>query len=69
MKRAKIKDDINISKQSEYASVDGDDAINESIDVNTIQEFVDLKKLQNRILEKMLKNINPSENQNKPNNK
>jgi len=68
MKRAKIKDDINISKQSEYASAD-DDAINESIDVNTIQEFVDLKKLQNRILEKMLKKINPSENHNKPNNK
>ena len=32
-----------------------------SDDVNSIQEFIERKKLQNRILQKMIENINQSE--------
>lgn len=39
----------------------------EVADVNSIQEFIELKKLQNRILGKMLEKINQPENQTKSN--
>ncbi len=34
-------------------------------DGNSIQDFIELKKLQNRILGKMIENINQKENKNK----
>jgi len=43
--------------------VDDDIPINEITETNSIQEFMELKKLQNRVLEKMLKKMNQSENQ------
>jgi hypothetical protein len=45
------------------------EAADEITGVNTIQEFLDLKKLQNRVLGKMLEKMNTSENQIKPTNK
>jgi hypothetical protein len=39
----------------------------EVVDVNSIEEFLELKKLQNRVLGKMLENMNQSENQDKLN--
>jgi hypothetical protein len=45
------------------------EAVGEIADVNSIQEFIELKKLQNRILGKMLEKINQPENQTKSNNK
>jgi hypothetical protein len=38
-------------------------------DENSIQDFIELKKLQNRILGKMIENINQTENKNKSKNK
>jgi|WetSurMetagenome_2_1015567.scaffolds.fasta_scaffold556437_2 hypothetical protein len=40
----------------------------EVVDVNSIEEFLELKKLQNRVLGKILENMNHSENQDKINN-
>ncbi len=34
----------------------------EQADVNSIQEFIELKKLQNKILKKMIEKINHAEN-------
>lgn len=45
------------------------ETVGEIADVNSIQEFIELKKLQNRILGKMLEKINKPENQTKSNNK
>ncbi len=36
---------------------------------NSIQDFIELKKLQNRILGKMIENINQTENKKKSKNK
>lgn len=36
--------------------------IDETVKINSIQEFIELKKLQNRVLEKMLEKMNQSEN-------
>lgn len=48
--------------------VDGE-AGGEVAGVNSIQEFIELKKLQNRILGKMLEKMNKPEDQSKSNNK
>ena len=40
----------------------------EMADVSTIEEFLERKKLQNRVLEKMLENMNQSDNEDKINN-
>jgi hypothetical protein len=39
-----------------------EDSNSEQADVNSIQEFIELKKLQNKILKKMIEKINHSEN-------
>ena len=69
MKKHSIKKEtdakIRESKEPEVNS----EAVGEKADVNSIQEFIELKKLQNRILGKMLEKINQSENQTKSNNK
>ena len=39
------------------------------IEVNSIEDFIELKRLQNRILNKILENINPTEDQTKSKNK
>jgi hypothetical protein len=46
------------------------DALYEEVkDENSIQDFIELKKLQNRILGKMIENINQTENKKKSKNK
>ncbi len=59
----------NIIKQSEEETDANREFSPETTDVNSIQEFIELKKLQNRILGKMLEKINLPENQTKTNNK
>jgi hypothetical protein len=44
----------------------GEVLIDEVADVNSIQEFIELKKLQNRILGKMIEKLNKPDNSNKP---
>jgi hypothetical protein len=52
---------------------EGPDASGESAagsnDENSIQDFIELKKLQNRVLGKIIENINQTENKNKSKNK
>ena len=36
----------------------------DDIETNSIQEFIERKKLQNRILQKMIEEINPTEDDN-----
>ncbi len=38
------------------------DSNSDQADVNSIQVFIELKKLQNKILKRMIENINQSEN-------
>ena len=45
--------------------VQNEEFITDTADVTTIQEFIDLKKLQNRILTKMIEKINQPEIQDK----
>lgn len=46
-----------------------DETVNHEItDMNTIEEFLERKKLQNWVLGKMLENINQSDNEDKINN-
>lgn len=60
-------------RPSERQLTEEDIAAQETTDemtgVNSIQEFLELKKLQNRVLAKMLKKMNTSENQIKTTNK
>jgi hypothetical protein len=65
--RKKVEEDSKNIRLSEDPIID-ETTDAEVVDVNTIEEFLELKKLQNRILEKMLENMNQSENQDKINN-
>lgn len=69
MKKTRIKAERFDDKQLGQEDEATDESKEEVADIISIQEFIELKKLQNRVLEKMLKSINPSKNQNKPNNK
>ncbi|MEI8047165.1 MAG: hypothetical protein WCI92_07285 [Bacteroidota bacterium] len=69
MKKVK-KDKIRPpERQLKEEGIAAQEAADEVTGVNTIQEFLDLKKLQNRVLKKMLEKMNTSENQIKPTNK
>jgi len=69
MKKNSFKDEHIIKQPSDEEPEFNDDPVEEIADINSIQEFIELKKLQNRILGKMLEKINKPENQNKSNNK
>jgi hypothetical protein len=69
MKKNSIKNEHDIVKQSEEEADVGEESLSDMADVNSIQEFIELKKLQNRVLGKMLEKINQPENQTKSNNK
>jgi hypothetical protein len=43
--------------------------VDETAEITSIQEFLELKKLQNRVLGKMLEKMNETENQNNTINK
>lgn len=63
MRRIKAK---NIEKESPIIDnspgiLPEESPINEAADVHSIEEFIEIKKLQNRLLKKMLNNINQSE--------
>jgi hypothetical protein len=68
MKKSDIKveevKNMQVDKEPDFI----DDSTSDIAEVNSIQEFIELKKLQNRILSKMLEKLNPTENQNKSNN-
>lgn len=68
MKRIKKNKDSDNTNQvlNELPNTD-DTPIEDMADVNSIEEFLELKKLQNRILGKMLENMNQSENLDKIN--
>ena len=61
-----VEDSKNIPMNEEH--VIDETSGSEMADVNTIEEFLERKKLQNRVLEKMLENINQSDNEDKINN-
>ena len=69
MKRLKKKKDTdNIHQVLNEVPTNVDETpIEDMADVNSIEEFLELKKLQNRVLGKMLENMNQSENQDKVN--
>jgi hypothetical protein len=69
MKKASTKSEYDKQKHPDEEAGLNEESLSEMADVNSIQEFIELKKLQNRILGKMLEKINPTENQNKTNNK
>ena len=69
MKKTILKKESHTPKQTTEESDAGEMLIQEMADINSIQEFIELKKLQNRILGKMIEKLNPTENQNKSNNK
>jgi hypothetical protein len=66
MKKSKIHDEQEIRKETDEEIIPGEATIDEVVDVNSIQEFIELKKLQNRILGKMIEKLNQPENNNKP---
>jgi hypothetical protein len=66
-KKAKNKEKDNKIIDQKHELPHEESPINEMADVNSIEEFIEIKKLQNRLLEKMLNNINQSENQDKKN--
>jgi hypothetical protein len=49
--------------------IENDISSQEKKDDNSIQDFIEMKKLQNRILGKMIEKINQAENKNKSKNK
>jgi hypothetical protein len=55
----------SIGKQTDA----GEALISEITGVNSIQEFIEMKKLQNRILSKLIEKLNTDENQIKSKNK
>jgi len=65
MKKVKIYDKQDILKEKDEEIIPGEASIDEVIDVNSIQEFIELKKLQNRILGKMIEKLNQPDNSNK----
>lgn len=68
MKKNSKTDEIKKKTVAEPLLIE-ESAGDEMADVNSIQEFIELKKLQNRILGKMLEKMNQPENQTKSNNK
>jgi len=64
-KKKVVEDSRNIPLNEKPIIEETPDA--EVVDVNSIEEFLELKKLQNRVLGKMLENMNQSENQDKLN--
>jgi len=68
MKKNSKTDEIKKKAVAEPQLIE-EPAGDEVADVNSIQEFIELKKLQNRILGKLLEKINQPENQTKSNNK
>ena len=69
MKKSDSKAEEFKNKQVDVEPDIIDDSMADLAEVNSIQEFIELKKLQNRVLEKILENMNTIENQNKPNKK
>lgn len=69
MKKNNNTSEHDIGKRSEEETDVGEESLSDMADVNSIQEFIELKKLQNRVLGKMLEKINQPENQTKSNNK
>jgi hypothetical protein len=69
MKRLKKKRDTDNINQvlNEVPNNVDETPIEDMADVNSIEEFLELKKLQNRVLGKMLEKINQSEDQDKLN--
>jgi hypothetical protein len=61
MKKAKIYIKQEIIKETDDEIIPGEASIDEIAEVNSIQEFIELKKLQNRILGKMIEKINKPE--------
>jgi hypothetical protein len=66
-KKVKNKEKENPIVDLSYEVFPEESPVNETTDVNSIEEFIEIKKLQNRLLEKMLNKINQSENQDKKN--
>jgi len=64
-KKKVVEDSRNIPLNEEPIIEETPDT--EVVDVNSIEEFLELKKLQNRVLGKMLENMNQSEDQDKIN--
>lgn len=69
MKRSDNKSEQDYQHNTEEEPEIVGESIPDKSEVNSIQEFIELKKLQNRILGKMIEKLNTNENQNKPNNK
>ena len=62
MKKNSIKKGQDVkTEETNNLDVNGE-ASDEKADINSIQEFIELKKLQNRILGKMIEKINKPEN-------
>ena len=66
IRKKAVEDSKNISINEDHIADESSGS--EMADVNTIEEFLERKKLQNRILEKMLENMNQSDNEDKKNN-
>lgn len=68
MKKSKVSQTLPANKMQlehiEKEIVDTEESAPEKPDSVSIQEFIELKKLQNKILKKMLEKINESENKN-----
>jgi hypothetical protein len=71
MNRKKNKEERPVNKQviedesgkiSMNQLILDDEIASEERETNSIEEFIERKKLQNRILQKMIENINQSEN-------
>ncbi len=62
-KKEKIIDTQNEIKPSTVQDSVLDTSMDKVADVNSIEEFIEIKKLQNRLLEKMIKNINETDKQ------
>ena len=62
-KKEKIKDTQNEINPGLIQDSVLDTSMDKVADVNSIEEFIEIKKLQNRLLEKMIKNINETDKQ------
>jgi hypothetical protein len=68
IRRKKIKKEEKENSQITDPKVEiiqDEPSINDSVGVGSIEEFIERKKLQNRLLEEMIKKINDPENLNK----
>ena len=66
-KKAKDKDEVKANEAAGGLNEELiiDSSMDDAVDVNSIEEFIEIKKLQNRLLEKMIKNINESDKSDK----